>query len=729
MLRMIALLGLLVGTTGAHARTLDIYWVDVEGGAATLIVTPAGESVLIDSGNPGQRDPQRIVKVATEQAKIRRIDHLITTHYHRDHFGGASTLAKLMPVGVVHDNGKFAGMPDDPGPDYWEFPCGGRKVINPGDQLQLRQTEGQSLSLRCLGTRKTFPDAADDDPANANVCGTHRPKDRDGSDNANSVAMLLEYEGFRFLDNGDMTWNQEFNLVCPQNMIGDVDVYQVTHHGLDSSNNPVVINSVNPTVSVMNNGVTKGCLPEVFANLKASNSIKAMYQVHKNMRPDGSVNNTDDEYIANRKKDKCDANFIKLSVAEDGSQYTVSIPANNHSRTFLTKAQASADSDEPASTSQSAVDRSQHDQQVLLWPDGAPNAKGTEPSDRPALTIHLPAEETANGAAMIVNPGGGYRVLAADHEGLQVARELNRQGITAFVLRYRLGPKYDVADSLADAQRAIRYVRARADKFGISADRIGMMGFSAGGHLTSNAGTTFDSGDASSDDPIERVSSRPDFLAMVYPAIAGELFNKPRDYPSTHKKVTDETPPAFFVHTHEDGLSPNHSIYFYQQLLERKIPAELHVFGYGPHGTGLAPGDPDLGRWPKLLGNWMRRSGFLTAKKRTAISGNIAVDRRPLFWGWLTLIPEDPNSPTVTSYMGWNEEGKFEFDATNGPAPGRHRVEVRRVATNFSDKTGGTYSIHDAELITPADGRSIDLDITEGSQPITIRLRSPGKSQ
>ena len=338
------LLLVLLLCNASHAKNLDIYWIDVEGGAATLIVTPAGESVLIDSGNPGQRDPQRIVKVANGVAGLRRIDHLITTHYHRDHFGGASTLAKLMPIGIVHDNGEFEGMPDDPGKDYWEFPAVGRKVINPGDSIGLTQPKGRRLSLHCLGTRKTFIESTEEDPENATVCGTHRAKERDGSDNANSVAMLLDYEGFRFLDNGDMTWNQEVKLVCPKNMIGEVDVYQVTHHGLDSSNNPVVLNTVKPTVSVMNNGTRKGCLPEVFANLKACESIQAMYQVHKNIRPDGKVNNAPDEYIANH-EEHCKANYIKLSVAESGEEYTISIPANKHARTYKTKSVAAAGAD------------------------------------------------------------------------------------------------------------------------------------------------------------------------------------------------------------------------------------------------------------------------------------------------------------------------------------------------------------------------------------------------
>ena len=337
MVRTCTFLIVLTIALSANAKDLDVYWIDVEGGAATLIVTPAHESILIDSGNPGSRDPQRIVKLATEVAKLKRIDHLVTTHYHRDHFGGAATLAKLMPIGIVHDNQRFEDMPDDPGKAYWNFPSAARKKINPGDKIELKQVEGPTISLKCLGTRKQFIKPTDDDPTNAELCSSMRPKDRDGSDNANSVAMLLEFGDFRFLDNGDLTWNQEAKLVCPKNMIGEVDVYQVTHHGLDSSNNPVLLNSVLPKVTIMNNGVTKGCLPEVFANLKACKSIEAMYQVHKNMRPDGKVNNTADEYIANRGKDECDGNYIKLTVTGTTEEYTVSIPANKHSRTFKTK--------------------------------------------------------------------------------------------------------------------------------------------------------------------------------------------------------------------------------------------------------------------------------------------------------------------------------------------------------------------------------------------------------
>lgn len=327
---------------GARDGRLDIYWIDVEGGAATLIVTPTGESVLIDAGNPGFRDPQRIVRVATELAGIRKLDHFITTHYHRDHYGGAATLSTLMPIGTVYNNGVFEGMPDDPGKEYFGFKCDQRVVLQPGDTISLRQLEkadqAATISLVCLGARQKFVVAGDDATDNTNLCASARMKDRDGSDNANSIVMLLSFGPFRFFDAGDLTWNREHDLVCPKNLVGEVDVYQVTHHGLDSSNNPLVLQSLRPTVAVMNNGFEKGCLPEVFATLQDTPSLEAIYQVHKNLRPDGATNNVPDEYIANKQDvSKCEGNHIELSVDPLGKSYMVRVSATGHERTYQTK--------------------------------------------------------------------------------------------------------------------------------------------------------------------------------------------------------------------------------------------------------------------------------------------------------------------------------------------------------------------------------------------------------
>ena len=339
-----ALLSLTLAATalaGPKDGRLDIYWIDVEGGAATLIVTPAGETVLIDTGNPNPRDPGRIVKTLGEVAGMKQLDHVVITHYHGDHFGGAATLAELVPIKNLWDNGKFDGLTEPPDQAYLKLKCGEKHVISPGMKLPLseaQQRERPPVSLTCIGTRKTFIEPAAATPENKEVCAAAKEKERDGSDNANSVVSVLDFGPFRFFDAGDLTWNQETRLVCPKNLIGKVDVYQVTHHGLDASNNPLVLRSLEPRVAIMNNGTRKGCLPEVFANLKETKSIEAVYQVHKNLRDDGATNNVAAEYIANQ-EEQCKGNYIKLSVAPDAKSYTVSIPANKHERTFKTKSE------------------------------------------------------------------------------------------------------------------------------------------------------------------------------------------------------------------------------------------------------------------------------------------------------------------------------------------------------------------------------------------------------
>jgi acetyl esterase/lipase len=268
-------------------------------------------------------------------------------------------------------------------------------------------------------------------------------------------------------------------------------------------------------------------------------------------------------------------------------------------------------------------------QTILLWQNGAPGALGQSDDDQPTITVYRPWEHNLSGTAVIVAPGGSYGFLASNHEGRQVANWFNAMGITAFVLKYRLGPRYHHPIELGDAQRAIRLVRSRAREFEISPDRVGMMGFSAGGHLASTTATHFDGGNSAAADPIDRASSRPDFVILGYPVVtlempyvhAGSARNLLGDNPdpklaeelSNELQVTPQTPPTFLFTTSDDDVVPvENSVSFYAALHKAGVPAELHVFEKGPHGVGLALGDPALGEWPTLLANWLRQRALLT---------------------------------------------------------------------------------------------------------------------
>lgn len=264
----------------------------------------------------------------------------------------------------------------------------------------------------------------------------------------------------------------------------------------------------------------------------------------------------------------------------------------------------------------------------FLWPDGAPHAQGTESADKPSLSVYLPAKDKVVSTAVVICPGGGYANLAVNHEGKEVAEWLNSLGITAFVLKYRLGPKYHHPVQMGDVQRAVRLVRARAAQFGVSSNKIGVLGFSAGGHLASTAATHFDSGRSDAADKIDRESCRPDFAVLCYPVISfgasfthrGSVRNLLGENPdakliellSNEKQVTAQTPPTFLFHTNEDaGVPPENSIVFYLALRKAGVPSELHIYERGKHGVGLAQSDPVLSTWPARCADWLRGRGLL----------------------------------------------------------------------------------------------------------------------
>ena len=268
-------------------------------------------------------------------------------------------------------------------------------------------------------------------------------------------------------------------------------------------------------------------------------------------------------------------------------------------------------------------------QPVLLWPSGAPGALGDSPADQPRITPfpapRTPAHETHT--AVLVFPGGSYRMLATDYEGVQEAKWLNNLGVSAFMVEYRLGPRYHHPVELNDAARAIRWVRAHAAEYGIDPNRVGVWGFSAGGHLASTLGTHFDKGNPAAADPMDRLSSRPDFMVLAYPVIGpigpaaidsfDNLLGKDATPVITEEvtndhHVTADTPPAFLVTTSADkAVFPENSINFYLALRRAGVPAELHIYQNGNHGFGMAPLDPVLSSWTTRLADWLRVRGLL----------------------------------------------------------------------------------------------------------------------
>lgn len=268
-------------------------------------------------------------------------------------------------------------------------------------------------------------------------------------------------------------------------------------------------------------------------------------------------------------------------------------------------------------------------QTVRLWEGDAPGALGSSENDIPTAIVYLPDEQTAPTGAIVICPGGGYGHLAIDHEGHQIAEWANEMGLAGVIVSYRHRNRgYGHPAPMLDAQRAIHLTRHRAQEWNLDPDKIGLMGFSAGGHLTTTVLTHFDDGDAQADDPIDRQSCRPDFGIVCYGVIAlGEDFThggsqknllgeSPRQEDvrllSNEKQVTSQTPPCFVWHTAEDKVVPaEHSLRFYSALVTHQIPSELHIFPHGRHGIGLGADTPGASQWPALCQAWLTRQGIL----------------------------------------------------------------------------------------------------------------------
>ena len=313
---------------------LRFSFVDVEGGAATLIVTPAGESILIDSGNPGDRDAGRIA-AAARQMGVTEISHYITTHWHSDHVGGIGPLAKLIPVRAIYGHRLPDPLPADINADLvaaWNAVSSTPTFLAAGDSITLRGKRGTPTpKLRVLAANGLVQGEKEGAPPITTCDKGHQAMPEDESDNARSLVLLFNYGAFDMLAGGDLTWNIEHKLVCPRRIAPKVDVYLVNHHGLDNSNNPALIEALAPEVAIVNNGPRKGAEPRTMALLIKQLRDVGVFQLHRNVRP-GAVN-TETGRIANA-EEACTAQLITMQVDPNGGGFVVSIPSRNADRAF-----------------------------------------------------------------------------------------------------------------------------------------------------------------------------------------------------------------------------------------------------------------------------------------------------------------------------------------------------------------------------------------------------------
>ena len=332
--RQFAVAGLYLCTACAWAaKPLEIFFIDVEGGQSTLVVSPSGQSLLVDTGWRGfnGRDADRIARAA-KAAHVKEINYVVITHYHRDHVGGITQLADRMKVGTLVDHGpntEDAKAPKEDYIDYEKVLSRGieHQVVKPGDEIPIKGITVEVLTANGQHIAKPVAGAGQANP----LCGSEPQPPSDPTENARSVGMLIRYENFRFLDLGDLTKQKELELVCPQNLIGTVDVYLTTHHGLDQSNAKAIVDAVHPRVAIMNNGAKKGASPAAWQIIKDSPGLQDIWQLHY-AQEGGKEHNTPDTFIANVDADD-DGYYLKLTADADGA-FTVYNARNKYEKTY-----------------------------------------------------------------------------------------------------------------------------------------------------------------------------------------------------------------------------------------------------------------------------------------------------------------------------------------------------------------------------------------------------------
>ncbi len=302
----------------AAERALQIFFVDVEGGQATLFLPPHGESLLIDTGwgYNGFRDANRIV-AALKLARIKKIDYVLITHYHSDHVGGVPQLAEKVPIGTFIDHGPNRESSKTSATLYSEYQAaisGAQHIVaKPGERLPIKGLKVTVVSADGNLIANSLPGAGQANPA----CPGVPPKESDPSENARSVGVVIEFGQFRTVDLGDLTWNKELQLVCPVNKIGKADLFVVSHHGLDQSNSPALVHALAPRVAIMDNASKKGGSPAAWDVVKSSPGLQGLWQLHF-ADAGGSEHNTSDPFIANIQE--ADTGFyLKVTAQEDGS--------------------------------------------------------------------------------------------------------------------------------------------------------------------------------------------------------------------------------------------------------------------------------------------------------------------------------------------------------------------------------------------------------------------------